>query len=179
MTELPYKVGYGRPPVNTRFQKGKSGNPGGRRRGSQLLKERFEAALIEALNADEDVLRKVKPGKTIESFAFNMVLQAVDGRGVAQKLVLEFLDREAGVTVGTHDEEAGSSLAEEDCELSGDRYGEFKNRFDKALASGSTEDLLALAEDFEGAENSLVQGIPQGKFEKTARARQKTQSAPG
>lgn len=25
-----YKVGYGKPPVKTRFQKGKSGNPGGR-----------------------------------------------------------------------------------------------------------------------------------------------------
>jgi hypothetical protein len=28
-----YDVGYGRPPWRTRFQKGQSGNPGGRKRG--------------------------------------------------------------------------------------------------------------------------------------------------
>jgi len=29
---VPYKVGYGRPPLHTRFRKGRSGNPGGRPR---------------------------------------------------------------------------------------------------------------------------------------------------
>jgi hypothetical protein len=29
----PYTVGYGKPPVHTRFQKGVSGNPRGRPRG--------------------------------------------------------------------------------------------------------------------------------------------------
>src|SRR5258708_37182187 len=32
-----YAVGYGLPPVETRFQKGQSGNPGGRRRGTRTL----------------------------------------------------------------------------------------------------------------------------------------------
>ncbi len=33
-----YTVGYGKPPVENRFQKGQSGNPGGRRRGTKTLR---------------------------------------------------------------------------------------------------------------------------------------------
>jgi hypothetical protein len=32
-----YAVGYGKPPVESRFQKGQSGNPGGRQRGTKSL----------------------------------------------------------------------------------------------------------------------------------------------
>ncbi|MEA1085213.1 DUF5681 domain-containing protein [Sphingomonas sp. CD22] len=32
-----YEVGYGKPPVHTRFQKGQSGNPKGRKKGSKNL----------------------------------------------------------------------------------------------------------------------------------------------
>jgi hypothetical protein len=32
--DKPYKVGNRKPPLHTRFQKGKSGNPGGRPKGS-------------------------------------------------------------------------------------------------------------------------------------------------
>jgi hypothetical protein len=39
-----YKVGPGRPPLNTRFRKGQSGNPGGR------YKKNMPALLVDALN---------------------------------------------------------------------------------------------------------------------------------
>ncbi|MGH6878461.1 MAG: DUF5681 domain-containing protein [Rhizomicrobium sp.] len=157
MTQLPYKVGYGRPPTHSRFQKGQSGNPGGKRRPSRLLKEHFEVALTEALNIDADALRKVRPGKAIESLACKLALQAVDGRPAAQRLVLSLLERDAGDGAAVSAEEtrprpAATPLGAEECrELLGDRYDEFKTRFDKAIVAGSTEDLLALVEDFDGA----------------------------
>jgi hypothetical protein len=46
-----YEVGYGKPPVASRFAKGKSGNPGGRPRGSG----RQRKALIELLTEDVTV----------------------------------------------------------------------------------------------------------------------------
>ena len=42
--EHDYKVGPGRPPLRTRFRKGQSGNPGGRR------KKNMPALLADALN---------------------------------------------------------------------------------------------------------------------------------
>src|ERR1700738_1463958 len=42
--EHDYKVGPGRPPLRTRFKKGQSGNPGGRR------KKQLSALLADALN---------------------------------------------------------------------------------------------------------------------------------
>ena len=42
--EHDYKVGPGRPPLRTRFRKGQSGNPGGRR------KKNMPAPLADALN---------------------------------------------------------------------------------------------------------------------------------
>src|SRR5215468_2321029 len=42
--EHDYKIGPGRPPLHTRFRKGQSGNPGGRR------KKQLPALLADALN---------------------------------------------------------------------------------------------------------------------------------
>ena len=35
-----YEVGYGKPPVNTRFRKGQSGHPGGRPKAKRLSEPR-------------------------------------------------------------------------------------------------------------------------------------------
>jgi hypothetical protein len=46
----PYVVGYGNPPAHTRFKRGQSGNPAGRRRGSKNfsteLKERLQERVV-------------------------------------------------------------------------------------------------------------------------------------
>ena len=53
-----YEVGYGKPPVETRFRKGQSGNPAGRPRGSKNLATLFEAELSERIAVSENGRRK-------------------------------------------------------------------------------------------------------------------------
>jgi hypothetical protein len=37
-----YEVGYGRPPRDTRFKKGRSGNPSGKRKGARSVRKQLE-----------------------------------------------------------------------------------------------------------------------------------------
>ena len=59
-------VGYGRPPVHSRFQKGQSGNPSGRTKGSKNLKTLFRKILNEEVSLREgSVVRKVSKAEAI------------------------------------------------------------------------------------------------------------------
>ncbi len=156
MSQSPYDVGYCRPPLHSRFKKGQSGNPGGRPGPQKLLKMRFDVALGEALNADEETLRHSKPGTVVEVFARRLALRALEGRASAERHVIAILDRAADEAAAPEDEASSSPpvsrMKFEDCrEMLGERYDEFKTRFDKAVKAGSVDDLLALAEEFEGA----------------------------
>jgi uncharacterized protein (UPF0216 family) len=56
--QLDYKVGYKKPPLHTRFQKGQSGNPRGRPRGSKNLSTLLTDALNEPVVVTEDGKRR-------------------------------------------------------------------------------------------------------------------------
>ena len=59
-------VGYKRPPVNSRFKPGQSGNPSGRRKGSQNLKTIFENILKEEVSLREgNEVRKVTKAEAL------------------------------------------------------------------------------------------------------------------
>lgn len=45
MADEDYKVGYGQPPLHSRFPKGRSGNPKGRPRGSRSFKVEYREEL--------------------------------------------------------------------------------------------------------------------------------------
>lgn len=48
-----YEVGYGKPPAHTRFKKGQSGNPKGRRKGTQNLATDLAEELGERIRVRE------------------------------------------------------------------------------------------------------------------------------
>ena len=59
---LDYEVGYGKPALHTRFQKGKSGNPKGRPRGkknmSTLLSTALNASIVVVANGRRKKITK-------------------------------------------------------------------------------------------------------------------------
>ena len=89
-----YDVGYGRPPWRTRFQKGQSGNPGGRRRG--MTEERAKRpALKEAyrkLKVEDDGAVTTMPA--IQAIMRSQVALAAKGNGPAQRAVIKVVREE-------------------------------------------------------------------------------------
>jgi hypothetical protein len=61
-----YAVGYRRPPLHTRFQPGRSGNPSGRPKGSPNLRSLFEKIMKEEISLREgEVTKKITKAEAI------------------------------------------------------------------------------------------------------------------
>jgi hypothetical protein len=72
-----YEVGYRRPPVNTRFKAGQSGNPKGRPKGRKKMGTLLQEALRERIPIREgDVVRKVSRA---EAIILALILKAMKG----------------------------------------------------------------------------------------------------
>jgi hypothetical protein len=100
------EVGYGKPPVHTRFRKGQSGNPGGRPRGMTAGKARA-LALKEAyrpVNVREG--DKVITLPAIQAVLRSQVALAAKGNGPAQRALIEAIqaiEREIEAHVAAND----------------------------------------------------------------------------
>jgi len=85
----PYQVGYGKPPLHTRFRTGQSGNPGGRPRGmtagrakALALKEAYR--MVRVKHGD-----KVISLPAIQAVLRSQIALAAKGNGSAQRAVIE------------------------------------------------------------------------------------------
>lgn len=75
MSEGDYEVGYGKPPVSTRFQPGESGNPKGRKKGSRNLKTDLMEELAERVTLKEG-------GRTVRLSKQRAMVKALVVKGI-------------------------------------------------------------------------------------------------
>jgi hypothetical protein len=54
-------LGYGRPPIHSRFKKGQSGNPGGRKKGNRNFKTIFAAVMESEVELSDKGKKRVVP----------------------------------------------------------------------------------------------------------------------
>jgi Family of unknown function (DUF5681) len=108
--EGDYEVGYGKPPLHTRFKQGRSGNPRGRSRGEKNLSTLLNEALNEPVVVTENSgLKRISKRQA----AFKqLVNEAAKGNWRALKLLVDILqDIERRAEPQT--QESSFSLADE------------------------------------------------------------------
>ena len=91
-----YAVGYGRPPKETQFQPGKSGNPTGRRKGSRTVGAILTDIIEQKIPVTENGKTRRMPA--LEVMLRRLVNDAMRGERSAMKLLLSFVDRYADPT---------------------------------------------------------------------------------
>jgi hypothetical protein len=108
--EGDYRVGYGKPPLETRFKRGQSGNPRGRPRGGKNLATLLDEALNELVVVNENSgRRRISKRKAALK---QLVNEAAKGNWRALKLLVDILqDIERRSEPQT--EESSFSLADE------------------------------------------------------------------
>ena len=104
-----YEVGYGKPPRNTRFKKGQSGNPRGRAPGVKNLKTLLIDTLNEPVVVTENGGRRTISKR--QAIIKQLVNQSAKGDWRAVKLLLDMLHETEG---GSEPEAAESSFGEAD-----------------------------------------------------------------
>jgi hypothetical protein len=88
-----YAVGRGKPPAHTRFQKGQSGNPGGKPGAAKSFQRRLKDAIDVALETSYYELDNAPPDDALERIANRLVLNAARGEARAVKTLLAFAEK--------------------------------------------------------------------------------------
>jgi hypothetical protein len=106
----PYKVGHRKPPEHTRFKKGQSGNPGGRRKGSQNLKTLIKQVLESEIEISDS--GKKRKASLVEALILRQVQEAMRGHHRAIESLLDRFER-----ISAAEEPARQELPEEDAAI--------------------------------------------------------------
>lgn len=86
-----YDVGFGKPPKDTQFRKGRSGNPRGRPKGTKNLKTDLTEELQELISVREGNTRKTISKQ--RAMLKSLIAKAVQGDTRAVNTVLQMLNR--------------------------------------------------------------------------------------
>ena len=86
-----YDVGFGKPPKDTQFRKGRSGNPKGRPKGTKNLKTDLMEELQELISIREGNTRKTISKQ--RALVKSLIAKAVHGDPRAANAVLQMLHR--------------------------------------------------------------------------------------
>ena len=109
--EQDYAIGYGKPPVHSRFRKGRSGNPGGRPRGKRLATLLREALSETAMIEINGRPRRVSRGQATVALLIDRAAEA-DPRWM--KLLLDQVQKlDIGGDARDDDEEVDAEEARE------------------------------------------------------------------
>ena len=91
MSKPDYKVGYGKPPLHSRFKPGESGYVGGRKKGKKSPSETLDNILAEFMTVSE--AGKSKRMTKQEVFLRQLVAHAIASDRQAVKLMLDYLNK--------------------------------------------------------------------------------------
>jgi len=109
-SDRAYAVGYGRPPIESRFQPGASGNPRGRRKGRKNLKTLIRKALTASISIQEGT--KTRRVSKIEGVVLRQLQSALKGDDRSAMAVIKM-----AMQMGLLEEPASNAV--EDTALSG------------------------------------------------------------
>jgi hypothetical protein len=115
-----FEVGYGKPPLRTRFRKGQSGNAGGRPRGmtagrakALALKEAYRMVNVKAGD-------RIIALPALQAILRSQVALAAKGNGPAQRAVIEAvqaIEREAAAQAATETKDKANERPMSDIEV--------------------------------------------------------------
>jgi len=106
-----YAVGYGRPPVGSRFRSGTSGNPKGRKKGSKNIKTLIRQAMTETISVQEG--SKNRRVSKIEGVVLRQLQTALKGNDRSAMAVIK-MAMQLGFLEEPHSEPEGTTLSPAD-----------------------------------------------------------------
>jgi Family of unknown function (DUF5681) len=108
-----YEVGFKRPPMHTQFQKGQSGNPKGRPKGTKNLKTDLHEELNELISVKEG--ERTKKISKQRAFLKAVLSKALRGDGRASATLVTILSRTADLSAS--DATPATPISEKEEEL--------------------------------------------------------------